>query len=743
MAVNFEIINKWRNELKAHFINKIEKNINPLEKSKAIKNNILYTLEYALKLANYSSDEKLYNTKNAVINIQEEISNIKKDTINISIFGQMKAGKSSFINALVGEDLLAVKKSRATSIISIIRHIDNFPGHKDGDIEVTYKSESHIVELLDNYMYDLSVFYPNDCELKDGDVQTSIFDSFILGALDEYLNEAGEILEKIKSINTEELGKDDAKKVKDTKTTLKYILNKLQTEESLSFGKTVKIKEFDKDFLTNDKEAIFVDNVVFYKNKDLLKNIELVDTPGLGSSSSIDTQTSKEYLEKADIILLLTNSSSPMQLDPEHDILGILKDLEKNDKKQNVYDKVFLILSRIDELEDTKEDSLTLLDEELENFFDGDQIGIKNDNIFFMSSRYELQKRVNNIKLDEYHWENNDNKSDNYLNEIQKAIYRLSTVEATSIFLQDNILKIDNELEKLVNLFKENLSDITKGLRDVEKNIVDFKNDRKEIEKDLKKKQITELEEIRQELKSSFDSTYDKIYSQYFNNNYFIDNHRKPNFKSADRKNYKIKIKDEISYIQSSIIYKELSAKITNYNASVSNKLIKEIVKIREKFIKDNKEKYTISMYLDSYNIPKLSFDVKFEEKLNIRFLNTLKGLIPFLKNRYVYCGAEAWEKYTKVTLSHKIQAKMEEMIDQFYKSFENQIKSQIKNMLNDIAYGLEQKSNDKKNLEYNREDTISKKKTIKTEFQIIKNEYIDCSKKQVDELKKEVKNEV
>ena len=82
------------------------------------------------------------------LNMEKEQEKIKKEVLTFAIFGQMGAGKSSFLNTIAREKLLNVSEQRTTSTISIIRHIENFDGYKNGDIEVTYKSKNRILEEI-------------------------------------------------------------------------------------------------------------------------------------------------------------------------------------------------------------------------------------------------------------------------------------------------------------------------------------------------------------------------------------------------------------------------------------------------------------------------------------------------------------------------------------------------------------------------------------------------------------------
>ena len=87
--------------------------------------------------------------------------------------------------------------------------------------------------------------------------------------------------------------------------------------------------------LIDDKKSVFIEKVTFYKDIEFLKGIELVDTPGLGSNNNLHTNTSEEFIKEADVVIILTDAKEPMQKESELDILHILEDIDKKNKKDS------------------------------------------------------------------------------------------------------------------------------------------------------------------------------------------------------------------------------------------------------------------------------------------------------------------------------------------------------------------------------------------------------------------------
>ena len=141
-------IDKKIEEIKSELQNNIkrEDSVNGIQnKIKLLKGNMLNTLEASKKIANLAKNESIGEVTSSIESMEKEQEKIKKEVLTFAVFGQMGAGKSSFLNTIAREKLLNVSEQRTTSTISIIRHIENFNGYKNGDIEVTYKSKNTIL----------------------------------------------------------------------------------------------------------------------------------------------------------------------------------------------------------------------------------------------------------------------------------------------------------------------------------------------------------------------------------------------------------------------------------------------------------------------------------------------------------------------------------------------------------------------------------------------------------------------
>ena len=73
-----------------------------------------------------SIEEKVTQIQKPVISLNNQIENIKKDKFVLMIAGEAKSGKSTFINAYLGEDILPMDVKQCTSSIIEIKYGEEF-----------------------------------------------------------------------------------------------------------------------------------------------------------------------------------------------------------------------------------------------------------------------------------------------------------------------------------------------------------------------------------------------------------------------------------------------------------------------------------------------------------------------------------------------------------------------------------------------------------------------------------------
>ena len=200
-------------------------------------------------------------TSKGIISLEEIKEKIEKDTLTIGVIGQMKCGKSTFLNSFVfKDDVLPAATTPMTAALSVI----------------TYGEKEHIV----------AEFYTAD-EWAEQKMQ----------ALREE-NEATDTL--------------DASKIKAAKELVSKA-NKLGTSLDSYLGKT-KEDSFDQLIEYVGAEGKYVSitkSVTIYYPNEYLKGVEVVDTPGFNDPIVSREERTKVFLAKADVVIMMLYAGRP------------------------------------------------------------------------------------------------------------------------------------------------------------------------------------------------------------------------------------------------------------------------------------------------------------------------------------------------------------------------------------------------------------------------------------------------
>jgi len=185
--------------------------------------------------------------------IQEKLNN---DVLTIGVIGQMKCGKSTFLNAFVFEDdVLPSATTPMTAALSVI----------------TYGKDKKIV----------AEFYTQD-EWAEQKMQAA-------RSLEDV---AGNTLEESKVKAAKELVEKSVR----LGTSLKSYLGKTQED---SFENLIEYVGVDGKYISITK------SVTVYYPKDYLKGVEIVDTPGFNDPIVSREERTKSFLKRADVVLMM------------------------------------------------------------------------------------------------------------------------------------------------------------------------------------------------------------------------------------------------------------------------------------------------------------------------------------------------------------------------------------------------------------------------------------------------------
>lgn len=204
---------------------------------------------------------KASGEKDSLISYDEIIDKLEKDTLTIGVIGQMKCGKSTFLNSFVFEDdVLPAATTPMTAALSVI----------------TYGEKERIV----------AEFYTKD-EWAEQKQQASRSLDDVIDSLDESkVKAAKELVSKASKLGGE----------------LDTLLGKTQED---SFTNLIEYVGADGKFVSITK------SVTIYYPKDYLKGVEIVDTPGFNDPIVSREERTKEFLKKADVVLMMLYAGRP------------------------------------------------------------------------------------------------------------------------------------------------------------------------------------------------------------------------------------------------------------------------------------------------------------------------------------------------------------------------------------------------------------------------------------------------
>ena len=216
--------------------------------------------------------EKVKQIDKPVNGLDNQIENIKKDKFVLMIAGEAKSGKSTFINAYLGEDILPMDVKQCTSSIIEIKYGEEFSlmAEYAGGRKEQIKGKEGIAKFLkDNAAL-------ND-DYRDIPVPT--------------IN--NEILVKYKGKISERVVEDLIEGVKEDN-----IYNLPEKEYNLKIRKYIEENK-------NKWQNIITKMVILYPFKiESLKNIEIIDSPGVNAAGHVG-DVSENYIETANAIMFL------------------------------------------------------------------------------------------------------------------------------------------------------------------------------------------------------------------------------------------------------------------------------------------------------------------------------------------------------------------------------------------------------------------------------------------------------
>lgn len=429
--------------------------------------------------------------------IKREADEIRNNVFKIFITGEAKSGKSTFINAFLGTDILPTGVSQCTSSIIKIKNGEN-------------------IKLIAKTVAGKSIEKSGKEEVKD------------------FLNKNASILGNSKDENEKLIydgvpfnivnkkflipfkGKYNSRDIEDFLKDQIILKEKPSNLDQAEYNKNIK------KYIENTNWKDIIEEITIEYPADYLKEVTIIDSPGVSAVGGFGEITEKEIKEVDAIIFIKSLVGQAMDNKSFNNFYESIKD-KKKDTTFLVFTSKYSVNS-LDELEKLKEEAY-------EKFKD-----LKKENIFFVDSFSELKfLKYKNIctyeeLIDYYLSEKEDyghefkelaiskraeESVDNFIIKMEKdsGIYEFKEKIETFMYkapflkLKDflkNLIKKSDEikdvLERILKKYNEKLGNKDELKKSIEKSIGDIKFFTDQLE--------NELEKFRNEFVSLNEDTY-------------------------------------------------------------------------------------------------------------------------------------------------------------------------------------------------------------------------------------------
>lgn len=203
--------------------------------------------------------------------LSREVHQFKNNHIKISLFGAFSAGKSSFINAMLGSNVLPVSPHPTTAAINRVLKSDDT--HDHGTVDLHLKEESFL-----------------DKEIQA--VSKEIGESWTFHTLKNWKRPSGQQANARLRTYYQHL------------YTLQQSINRYK--QDLGTKKTILLDELQEWVAQEEKASMIKEVIVYYDCEWTRKGLELIDTPGVNSIHGRHTNVAFEQIRQSDAIFYVT-----------------------------------------------------------------------------------------------------------------------------------------------------------------------------------------------------------------------------------------------------------------------------------------------------------------------------------------------------------------------------------------------------------------------------------------------------
>lgn len=633
--------------------------------------------------------------------VSKTADKIKKEVFNLMVLGEAKSGKSTFINAYLGEEILPMDELQCTSSIIEVKRGDKF------ELKAQKASGEEIIKTEFN---EITQFLQTHAAIPDEyrNIPITTINNWLLEYKDKKIleNDIKDFLNE-KEVKEANIFKIDEKEYKDL--ICKYI------NENKSKWKEIIIKI-----------------EITYTLPEAMQGITIIDSPGVGAGGNVGKIT-EDYIEKADAIIFI--KSLVGQALENNSFQELIRNKITNKKKE----LMFLVFTG--KCRDLNDLGFEKLKHKAIEMYKND---IDKEKIFFVDSKIQLFlnkclkldtsekikdffenlnktgdnfESAENIWLksygDVYKFKNNMEEKSNF-NSVNKAINKFAR--------QANYLRLKTFLESLKKSYNEYKEIFTNSLKIAEEN----KDDPNELENKIKRK----LEEIDDTYKKMNDGIRD-IQKEYIGED---ENSGKiKNEVELEKNKYKKELSNFTEYDKMKIETMNIIDKFKDFRKEKANEIIKECDK---KLIEYSNSSSEINAEEFTPNFTEADFDsiYKSAEKEATEIIDKYecfekKRINIFHKDRYV----EAVKNHISNNLddiTEKLKTNLKNYFDNCIQKYKDKLKEHNEKLETEYKKLLKNKEDNDKILD----EIENYKKNILA---------IDKNIKNIDTLKGEINNYV
>ncbi len=262
---------------------------------------------------------------------QAEVLKRKIDTgeFEIAVIGLEKSGKSTFANALIQKEILPSDNERCTYTASSIEY-----SSEGASAVVEVMTENEFYTGFNEKIKMIGIENPETYSLPD--TNESKYNAAI-AKVEERLKKIGGKINK-------NLNEDILNIIKNKSTLLALCRGPKKIE---FHGDDLKSKEF-RNLICSPEQAVAVKKIIIKTDEFKgMPNAVLYDVPGFDSPTTLHKTQTKEFMSKADAIVLVSRANEPSFKDSEMNLFDDYKE-ETDDDETILADKMFPFANKVD-----------------------------------------------------------------------------------------------------------------------------------------------------------------------------------------------------------------------------------------------------------------------------------------------------------------------------------------------------------------------------------------------------------